>query len=144
MISEQQVKDEISIVKYVDPNYVEPLGTGAHIAKVIRDGKVAVLVSPGHGAGWFSWHGVEALLFDPDIVRWVEEYQALEHKTPEADFDLYTNIEFHCKAKYPDIYIGGADSLEVMWLPIGTHFRIHEYDGYETVEVREEINWMVA
>jgi hypothetical protein len=41
-------------------------------------------------------------------------------------------------------YYGGADKLEVMWLPIGTHFRIHEYDGSETVEVREEIVWSVA
>ena len=143
MNSEQLVKDEISITKYVDPNYVE-VGSGAHIPKVIRDGKVAVLYSPGHGAGWTTWHGVEALLFDPEVVRWVEEYQALLDKTPEAHFDLNCNIEAHCKAKYPNIYIGGADRLEVMWLPIGTHFRIQEYDGYESVEIREEINWSVA
>jgi hypothetical protein len=24
--------------------------------KVIRDGKVAVLYSPGYGAGWYSWN----------------------------------------------------------------------------------------
>ena len=23
--------------------------------KVVRDGLVAVLVSPGHGAGWYTW-----------------------------------------------------------------------------------------
>jgi hypothetical protein len=31
-----------------------------------------------------------------------------------------------------------------MWLPIGTRFRITEYDGYEDVEIPEEVNWMVA
>ena len=36
--------------------------------KVIRDGKVAVLYSPGYGAGWFSWHGIEELLYDPVVV----------------------------------------------------------------------------
>ena len=27
-----------------------------HIEKVVRDGKVAVLVSPGYGAGWSTWN----------------------------------------------------------------------------------------
>jgi hypothetical protein len=26
------------------------------IKKVIRDGKVAVLISDGYGAGWYSWN----------------------------------------------------------------------------------------
>jgi hypothetical protein len=41
-------------------------------------------------------------------------------------------------------YYGGADDLKVMWIAVGTHFRIHEYDGAETLEIREEIEWMVA
>jgi hypothetical protein len=40
--------------------------------KVIRDGKVAVLYSPGYGAGWYSWHDNEELLYDPVIVDMVE------------------------------------------------------------------------
>jgi hypothetical protein len=43
--------------------------------KVIRDGKVGVLYSPGHGAGWYSWHDVEELIYDPSIVGWVEQGQ---------------------------------------------------------------------
>lgn len=44
--------------------------------KVIRDGKVAVLYSPGYGAGWTTWtydsklH--EVMLFHPLIVEKVE------------------------------------------------------------------------
>ena len=40
--------------------------------KLVRDGLIAVIVSPGHGAGWYSWHGIEELLFDPSIVAWIE------------------------------------------------------------------------
>ena len=40
--------------------------------KLVRDGLVAIIVSPGHGAGWYSWHGIEELLFDPSIVTWIE------------------------------------------------------------------------
>lgn len=37
--------------------------------KLIRDGKVAVLYSPGFGAGWYSWHNEQKLVFDKDIVE---------------------------------------------------------------------------
>ena len=41
--------------------------------KVIRDGKVAVLLSAGYGAGWGSWnYGIhEVIMFHPKIVQMV-------------------------------------------------------------------------
>lgn len=41
--------------------------------KVIRDVKVAVLISQGFGAGWYSWHSKQELLFHPKIVELVEQ-----------------------------------------------------------------------
>jgi len=101
--------------------------------KKIKDGMVAVLYSPGFGAGWYSWHNVEELLYDPKLVDMVLE------KTSAETIDLYCNEVYGNK-----LYYGGADDLEVMWLPVGTHFRIHEYDGAESIEVREKINWSIA
>jgi hypothetical protein len=44
-----------------------------NLKKVIRDGKVAVLYSPGFGAGWYSWNSsVPQCLFSPEIVAMVE------------------------------------------------------------------------
>ena len=41
--------------------------------KVIRNAKIAVLVSPGYGAGWYSWNKSHPeCLFDPEVVAWVE------------------------------------------------------------------------
>jgi acetyl-CoA acetyltransferase len=38
--------------------------------KVIRDGKVAILYSPGFGAGWSTWNSYSnEMIFDPDIVN---------------------------------------------------------------------------
>jgi hypothetical protein len=51
--------------------------------KLVRDGLIAVIVSPGHGAGWYSWHGIEELLFDPSIVAWIESN---ERDIPEDRF----------------------------------------------------------
>jgi hypothetical protein len=146
MKSEQLVKDEITITKYTDNEYhkaeLESIRR-AHIPKVAREGNVAVLYSPGFGAGWYSWHGVEELLYDPVLVEMVEAYRTIEIPTPEQKFDFTQAVESHC-SKYKDCYFGGADDLEVMWLPVGTNFRIHEYDGSETVEVRDQMHWMVA
>lgn len=109
--------------------------TENRMKKVIRDGKVAVLVSPGHGAGWSTWNqsldNAEEILFDPEIVECVERG------------DLETALYVAAK-KYPNGYWGGADQLTICWVPVGTHFRIHEYDGFESVEIREDINWVVA
>ena len=42
------------------------------VTKVIRDGKVAVLYSPGFGAGWSTWNSHNPdLLFDSIIVDFV-------------------------------------------------------------------------
>lgn len=101
--------------------------------KKIKDGKVAVLVSPHHGAGWYTWHSIDELLFDPKVVDMVLE------KTSAETIELYSQEVYGTKS-----YYGGAEDLEVMWLPIGTHFCIHEYDGSESVEVREEMHWIVA
>ena len=101
--------------------------------KKIKDEMVAVLVSPRYGAGWYSWHGVEELLYDPKLVDMVEEKASVE------------NILLYCEEVYGENhYYGGAEELEVVWLSVGTPFRIDEYGGAETIEIRDEINWMVA
>ena len=101
--------------------------------KKIKDGMVAVLVSPRYGAGWYSWHGVEELLYDPKLVGMVEEKASVE------------NILLYCEEVYGENhYYGGAEELEVVWLSVGTPFRIDEYGGAETIEIRDEINWIVA
>ena len=104
--------------------------------KVIRDGKVAVLVSRGWGAGWYSWHGIEELIYDPEIVRMIEN--------PDEDEDDFS-IEKYCEETYGDgSYYGGVDGLCVVWVPEGTQFIIHEYDGAETLWIKEEMPWKTA
>lgn len=94
--------------------------------KVIRDGKVAVLVSHGFGAGWSTWSNCheqeEVCLFHPAFVAWVEGGKKgdIEEIATKITGDEY----FSC---------GGADGLTIHWLPVGQQFRIDEYDGAETL-----------
>jgi len=101
--------------------------------KVVRDGMVAVLVSPGYGAGWYSWHGITELLFDPIIVDMVQT-------------DRRDDITPYVKEKYPeeDPYCDGALNLVIKWVPVGAQFRIDEYDGAESVILASKEKWLTA
>ena len=102
--------------------------------KVIRDGKVAVLYSPGYGVGWYSANKEHPeCLFDPNIVAMVEA----------GDLD---QIEAYCETAHPDLYTAGAEQLEIAWLPVGTRFMIRDYDGdgHETIVRHYDSVWIVA
>jgi hypothetical protein len=103
--------------------------------KVIRDGKVAVLYSPGFGAGWSTWNTpLSELLFDSVIVDFVLN-------KPE---NWLQGIDAYCELVYPGAYTGGASDLEVMWIPAGSQFLVEEYDGSESVVLKDEMKWIVA
>jgi hypothetical protein len=102
------------------------------IKKLIRNGQVAVLYSPGFGAGWSTWNQeVPELVFEPVIVDFVEKEQ-------------WEELAVYVTLKYPDLYDGGMRDLEIAWLDVGTEFRIHEYDGSESIEVKEQMFWLTA
>ena len=100
--------------------------------KVIRNGLVAVLYSPGFGAGWYTWNtGQPEILFDPAVVELVEA-------------ERWEELQAYVTLKYPDIYAGGMRDLEVTWIPQGTQFRVNEYDGSESIETCDSVDWITA
>lgn len=100
--------------------------------KVIVNGKVAVLYSPGFGSGWYTWNQeFPELIFSPAIVKLVEQ-------------EKFDELETYMELKYPEVFKGGMMDLEIEWIPVGTEFRIHEYDGSENIELKEELNWFIA
>lgn len=93
--------------------------------RLIRDGKTAIIYSPGFGAGWSSWGDedhAEFLLHDREMC------EAIERK----DFDA---ARTRCKAvmgeKVP--YFGGLHDCKLGWVPTGSLFYIHECDGNEWI-----------
>ena len=92
--------------------------------KVIRGGEVAVLVSPGYGAGWSTWSDIpEQAVFAPEVVAWVEDGKPpLDAETENRWEDTYG-------------YLGGLSGVEIEWLDQGTRFEIEEYDGSESLHV---------
>jgi len=100
--------------------------------KKIKDGMVAVLYSPDFGAGWYTWHNIAELLFDPRVVDMVLEKTSAE------------TIELYCKTVYGDHYYAGSCDLEVAWVPLGTEFIIEDFDGNESITFKDKVNWVTA
>ena len=110
--------------------------------KYIVNGAVAVLFSPGFGAGWSTWNNGrewngqdlgKVLLYAPAIVEMV--LAGIED----------SEIASYCDKFYDGHgYFGGADGLQVEWMPVGTEFVVHEYDGSESIRYKEKSVWSVA
>lgn len=106
--------------------------------KVIRDGNVAVLFSPGYGAGWYTWHNQEELIYHPTLIEMVEQNRQSEI-TEELCRTLVTNFD-----ENDYIYVGGAEDLRIEWMPLGSQFKINEYDGAESILYKENDWWLTA
>jgi hypothetical protein len=102
--------------------------------------RVGVLVSYGYGAGWYSWNRqYRECLFAPEIVHMVSSYN-----NKKLHPNVVKEIEEMAERLWPEGYWGGAEGLCVIWLPVGTKFRIDEYDGAEGLETIDDIKWLEA
>ena len=100
--------------------------------KVVKNGMIAVIYSPNYGAGWYSWHGVEELVYDRTVVEMIEN-------NTESEI-----IEGYCKKTDDCEGLVSAYGLEVVWIPEGTEFQIHEYDGSESIRTKSSATWLIA
>lgn len=97
-----------------------------------EQGEVGILISPGFGAGWSTWND-ERIAYDKRVIeKWLE-------KVSEYEMTSFLN-----NLGYKGTYMGGYESLHLEFIPSGTMFRIHEYDGHESVETLETMGMMMA
>ncbi len=97
--------------------------------KVIREGKVAVLVSYGYGAGWYSWNPeYKEILFHPKLVELVEQKRTSE-----------ITEEFMMENLGINMYPCGVSGLSIVWVKEGTAFEIDEYDGAESLKTLNDL-----
>lgn len=97
-----------------------------------ENGELGVLISVGFGAGWSTW-GNENLAYDKRIIeKW------LENVTSKEMCDYLESIG------YGRPYMGGYNDLRLRFIPRGTLFCIHEYDGAESIETIETMGMTMA
>lgn len=107
-----------------------------------RDGKVAVVYSPGYGGGWSTWNRC----IDPTDAR--VAILALTGLSAtlkfETEYDDEKEVYFADCAFYPFPGSSMSDDLAIEWLTVGTLYRITEYDGFESIETRDGTTWHTA
>ena len=94
--------------------------------------ELGVLVSYGFGSGWSTWNN-EELAYDKRIIeKWLEKISADEM------------CDYIVSLGYDEPYMGGYGRLGLEFIPRGTLFCIHEYDGAESIETPETMCMMKA
>ena len=95
--------------------------------KLEENGMVAVVYSPGYGAGWSSWN-------DPEYAEFLTMDGHLARLVLDKKFD---EIKTYLDEKFGEdmIYIGGCQQLKIEWVQKGSQFEITSYDGLESVHV---------
>jgi hypothetical protein len=111
--------------------------------KVIRNGKVAVIISPNYGGGWYTWNYEKNInmVFDPILVEMVERKALFK---PESN-DYYNVIELIKDYVVSKDYVDsdfGIEDLAVVWVDKNRKFIIQEYDGWESLLFEDEVNWI--
>lgn len=96
---------------------------------------IGVLCSFGFGAGFSTWN-------DPNLAsdkRVVEYWIRNREYMPEERVKKYLE-----SIGYYNVYMGGWDTIDIVWVPIGSYWRIEEYDGAERVEILNTDDWNYA
>ena len=115
-----------------------------YMDKVVQNNKVAVIIKSHYGLGWYSWHSKEEMLYDPVIVKLILEYDKKQYEDPydprsliQNQFETYIFDEYAIKGC-------NIEDFSVEWIDIGKEFIIEEYDGAESVRVKEDFKWLKA
>lgn len=101
--------------------------------RLVRNGKVAVLISKSYGGGWYTDNrDVVECLFHPNLVLLVEQNASNEELLEEA------------KKLFGEEFEGDANGLEVEWVELGIRFRVNNYDGWERIVPFDEEDWIFS
>ena len=102
---------------------------------------VAVIIHETWGTGWYTTHGQEDMLFNPELAQALEAH----------DFELAGQIileELRVPFWYDNPSLAKAKSyakeLALEWVPRGEKFFVHEYDGWESVWLKRNMKWIQA
>lgn len=111
--------------------------------------KIAILVSPGFGAGWSTWSG-KSLAYDKRVIEWWlthrddSVYMRELDKFGDNSVKKATEKLFQSWG-YDHVYFGGVNDIkELIWIDCNRRFRITEYDGAEDIEFCDKVDYIIA
>jgi hypothetical protein len=105
------------------------------LARVVRNGRVGIILSNSVDHQWYSQHKIKGLLFDPFIINILESDKLIVEKQKE--------IAEYCLKEHPKMWwFGPWPALKIEWIPVGAQFKvikIRHGEGYELFDSSEFI-----
>ena len=111
--------------------------------KRIVNEQVAIIHSGNYGSGWYTWNGIPQALYDSHIVDAILKRNYCKENSEEIK-QINTEIQEYYKLAYGDEMHCRVEDLRVAWIPQGSRFYLHEYDGLETVIMERDHRWLIA
>lgn len=102
---------------------------------------VAVIIHQDYGTSWYTAHGQEDMLFNPELARALE---AQDYRLAGEIILEELRVPFWYGKPTLEQAQSYADELALEWIPRGEKFFIHEYDGMETVWLKRNMKWIQA
>lgn len=111
------------------------------IAKIEREGKVAVLHAGKAGYNWYTFNGMSEMLFDPRLIVMVEAH------IETGDDSIIPRMYKYCMETYgedEELNFSALPYLEIEWVPKGKYFYIDDRNGQERVVTTYKASWLQA
>lgn len=109
--------------------------------------KYAVLVSHGFGIGWSTdMYRYPEIAYDKRVIDWYlqltpEQMQKLHNYTKEESYIRETQRFFRQLGYKECVSFLGLKPDMIEWVPVGSTWRILEYDGAEHIEYFDPKMW---
>lgn len=135
-------------------------GTVVRNGRLMRDGMVAVVIARGYGGGWSAncfREEQELRAFDPELAGMIAHYDEVIRREDmagnRANVEVFEALKIsktrmwardHFGRDSYEAERGVKTNLTVVWVPEGEEFIIEEYDGAESVRLKNLTPWLKA
>lgn len=112
-----------------------------------------ILISSGFGAGWSTWNSGEVgkfmLTYQP-IIDFLEAGMSFSREdchdssydnNNKKDHPLLLLMREEIKARFGEEYVCVLGANDLIVETVYGPFRVREYDGSESVEVKDDVEW---
>jgi hypothetical protein len=81
-------------------------------------------------------------MFDRELIKHYLHWLGADDSEIEHEAEYAARL--YLEQAYPDVAFRGFEGLRLTWLKPGQEFIIKEYDGIETIMLKDKVKWLVA
>jgi hypothetical protein len=109
--------------------------------KYILNGEAALIHSDDWGTPWATWY--PETMFDRELIGHYLRWLGTDCDT-EQEHEAEYAARLYLEHAHPEVAFRGFAGLKLTWIKQGQEFIIREYDGIETVLLKDKVKWLMA